>query len=252
MKMREFNTEAITAIFFDLDGTLSDYVGGVEHALEIVWDGIAGKLAPHGKQSFLDSYWRNFDEMEGMARRGEITTVEASSRKGRFTRILREFGLEHDHVLIEEMSELYTKGRLLGARLFPGVTETLAALRNMYSLSVVTEGNGKIQREQIRRLGLDGVFHHIIVSQEACLHKPDPALYNYALVAAGASPSQSVMVGDRVDWDLVPAKQLGFRTAFFTLNNRYLALKEEMQFEPDWEIGDFRQLLEIFRSGDAQ
>jgi putative hydrolase of the HAD superfamily len=249
--MRESKAKAITAVFFDLDGTLSDYVGSVEHALDVVWDGVGGSFAPYEKQDFLRSYWHTFDEMEQMARRGEITTVDAGSRRGRFTRMLREFKMEQDDGLIAEMSDLYTSGRLQGARLFPGVRETLAALSEVYSVTVITEGNGRLQREQIRRLGLDGVFHNIIISQEAGLHKPDPALYRYALSTAEASPSRSVMVGDRIDWDLIPAKRIGMRTAFFTRNNRYLALKEETGFEPDWEIGDFLQLLELLLPGDS-
>jgi len=241
----------ITAVFFDLDGTLSDYVGSVEHALDVVWDGVCSRLTSYGKRDFLDSYWRNFDEMEDMARRGEISTVEASSRRGRFTRVLGDFGLGYDEALVAEMSHLYTRGRLRGARLFPGVREALAALREAYIIGVITEGDGRLQREQLERLGLDGVFRHVIISQEVGLHKPDPALYDYALAAAEVVPKESVMVGDRIDWDLVPAKRIGMRTAFFTHNNRYIALKEEVGFEPDWEVGSFLQLLEFILPGES-
>jgi putative hydrolase of the HAD superfamily len=241
----------VRGLFFDLDGTLSDYFGGAERALDIVWDQVADRLAPHGKRDFLRSYWHNFDEMERMARQGELTTVEASSRRGRFAGVLRDLGADQDDGLIAEMSDTYTTGRLRSARLFPGVAETLAALREAYVVTVVTEGNGRLQKEQIRALGLEGLLHNIVVSQEAGLHKPDPALYRHALAAAGLSPAQSVMVGDRIDWDLIPAKSLGMRTVFFTQNNRYVFLKEETGFEPDWEMDSFPKLLELFSPGHS-
>ena len=249
--MKEPVPDGIRGLFFDLDGTLSDYFGGAESALDIVWDEIAGRLAPHDKNDFLRSYWHNFDEMERMARRGELTTVEASSRRGRFAGVLRDLGLAQDDGLIAEMSDLYTRGRLRSAKLFPGVGETLASLRESYVITVVTEGNGRLQREQIENLGLERLLHNVVVSQEAGLHKPDPALYSHALATAGLNPAQSVMVGDRIDWDLIPAKSLGMRTVFFTQNNRYVFLKEETGFEPDWEIEAFPKLLEILSPGDS-
>jgi putative hydrolase of the HAD superfamily len=236
----------LKCIFFDLDGTLSDYFGGVEHALEAVWSEFGDSLSPLSKEDFLASYWSEFRQMERLARRGEMTTVEASSRRGRFERVLRRFGSDPDSGLIDRMSDRYTQARLRGARLFPGVREALAALRDVYTLGVVTEGDGRIQREQIRRLGLEESLHHVVISQEAGLHKPDPALYQYALSAAEADPRQSVMVGDRVDWDLIPAKIIGMRTVLFRGNNQYLLLKDEMEFEPDWEISEFVELLELF------
>jgi FMN phosphatase YigB (HAD superfamily) len=60
------------------------------------------------------------------------------------------------------------------------------------------------------------------------------------------------MVGDRIDWDLIPAKQIGMRTVFFTQNNHYMALKEEMGFDPDWEIGEFAELLELLLPGKSR
>jgi putative hydrolase of the HAD superfamily len=42
--------------------------------------------------------------------------------------------------------------------------------------------------------------------------KPDPRFYERITAACGVSPGECVLVGDRIDKDVVPAKMLGMRT----------------------------------------
>jgi len=242
--MERLDVSNIKAVFFDLDGTLSDYVGGAEHALDVVWEGVGAKLAPHDRETFLDCYWRVFEEVEDLARRGELSTVEAGGRAPRFARVLAELGVEPEGDLLDEMAELYTKGRLEGARLFAGAAETLEALGSRYTVGVITEGTGRNQRAQIEKLGIGRLLDHIVISHEVGLHKPDPALHRYALAAAGVSEGEAAMVGDRIDWDLVPAAEAGMLTVLFAEKNMYLRLLDEVGFRPDCTVRDHFELRE--------
>jgi putative hydrolase of the HAD superfamily len=49
-------------------------------------------------------------------------------------------------------------------------------------------------------------------SFELGIEKPDPAVFAMALDRAGCSPSQVVMIGDRLDNDVRPARLLGWKT----------------------------------------
>ena len=42
--------------------------------------------------------------------------------------------------------------------------------------------------------------------------KPDPRYYEQIVKAFGVDPQLCIMVGDRIDNDIIPAKQLGMRT----------------------------------------
>ena len=60
-----------------------------------------------------------------------------------------------------------------------------------------------------------GLARHIplcLSSAEAGLEKPDPAIFDLALEFACCRPRQAVMIGDRLDNDIRPAKSLGWRT----------------------------------------
>ena len=69
-------------------------------------------------------------------------------------------------------------------------------------------------KDAIRRDGLDGFFEVWGVSDDVGLEKPDPALFAHVLHEAGVDPSASVMVGDRLDYDVRPAKAAGMRAVW--------------------------------------
>jgi putative hydrolase of the HAD superfamily len=241
----------IRGLVFDLDGTLSDYVASAKHALEVVWDGVSSRLAPHGREEFLECYWRVFAEVEGLERSGRVTTLELKGRAPRFSRLLDGLGLPRDEKLLDEMADLYERGRLEGARLFPGAARALETLSKSYVTCLVTEGSGAGQRAQIEKLGISDYLNHIVISHEVGLHKPDPALHRHALAVAGLEPGECVMIGDRIDWDLLPAAKLGMGTMLFAEKNMYLDLKEEMGFEPDWTVADYDELTRVLAPGGA-
>lgn len=239
----------IRGLLFDLDGTLSDYVGGAEHALDLVWNGVADRLAPHGREEFLKCYWRVFNEVEALARSGRMSTLELGGRAPRFSRVLDELGVAKSAELLGEMANLYTRGRLEGAELFPGAAHALEELSKRFVTCLITEGSGPNQRSQIERLGISRYFSHVVISHEVGLHKPDPELLRFALDAAGLKPQEGLMIGDRIDWDLVPAAELGMGTVLFAQKNMYLGLREEMEFEPDWTVADYGELMDILGAG---
>ena len=51
------------------------------------------------------------------------------------------------------------------------------------------------------------------VNRAEGLKKPEPAIFRLALSRAGCRPDQALMVGDRVDNDIRPARQIGMATA---------------------------------------
>src|SRR3972149_3877226 len=56
------------------------------------------------------------------------------------------------------------------------------------------------------------MFDVLAISEELSLHKPDRALFQWAMDRAGVSPDEAVRVGDRHDNDVVPAAGLGMHT----------------------------------------
>ena len=61
-------------------------------------------------------------------------------------------------------------------------------------------------RAALERDGLVTYFEVWGVSDDLGIRKPDPALFVHALQTADVAPDRSVMVGDRLDYDVMPAQ----------------------------------------------
>lgn len=96
-------------------------------------------------------------------------------------------------------------------QLYPQTTECLASLYKRYSIGVIAN---QVQgtRERLLRLGILSYIDLLAASDEVGSAKPDPQIFSYALRQAGISAQYAVMIGDRIDNDIRPAKALGFQT----------------------------------------
>lgn len=88
--------------------------------------------------------------------------------------------------------------------------EVLSALHGRFRLGVIANQlPGSAAR--LAAHGLSAFFDVHIASAEAGVAKPDPAIFAMALDQAGCSPERAVMIGDRLDNDVGPARALGWR-----------------------------------------
>lgn len=66
--------------------------------------------------------------------------------------------------------------------------------------------------ERLENLGVRKYIDLVIASAEEGVSKPDKRIFEIALERSGCKPENAVMIGDRIDNDIVPAKQLGMKT----------------------------------------
>src|SRR5262249_49878938 len=98
--------------------------------------------------------------------------------------------------------------------LYDDVVPALDALRDAgYGLGGIANQPTQV-RSALDRDGLVPYFQVWGVSEDLGLQKPDPALFVHAVRTAGIRPSATVMVGDRLDYDIQPAKEAGMRTVW--------------------------------------
>jgi FMN phosphatase YigB (HAD superfamily) len=94
--------------------------------------------------------------------------------------------------------------------LYEDVIPCLEELKGRYRLGVIANQPGEV-RTAMRRDGLEPFFEVWGVSDDLGVGKPDPALFELAVKAAGVVPEAGVMVGDRLDYDIRPAKRVGLK-----------------------------------------
>jgi FMN phosphatase YigB (HAD superfamily) len=96
-----------------------------------------------------------------------------------------------------------------------------------------------IPRFKFQNLKLDG-FDPIMTGKEIGRAKPHPDGFLKILAKWNMGPSEVLMIGDDVDCDILPAKELGLRTAF-------IGRKGKTCDEADYSISSLEEIPEIIR-----
>jgi 2-haloalkanoic acid dehalogenase type II len=140
--------------------------------------------------------------------------AEFEVASGVMAQLLRERGIpltdaEAGTILRESWDDFETRVRFVG-----GVTEDwLREVRRLSAgLAIVTDGDRENVERLLRRLPLAPYFQAIVTSEDVRSYKPNAPIYERALRALGASPSQTLFVSDSAQ-DLRGAAELGMATA---------------------------------------
>ena len=129
---------------------------------------------------------------------------------------------------------------------YPDADRVLRTLRERgYRLGIIaSQPLGSEQR--LARFGLRDYFEVICASAEEGVDKPDPALFRRALERAGCAPGDAVMIGDRTDNDVAPAKSLGMQTVLIRQGYGGHDIIHHDGEIPDVTVDTLTELLKIF------
>jgi FMN phosphatase YigB (HAD superfamily) len=126
----------------------------------------------------------------------------------------RYLGVDGIHSLMHHCAGRIRSDYLAFHAVIPGMEQALADLSGEFSLGILANQLREAM-EALDVLGLKKFFRVFAMSELIDLKKPDPAIFRWALEKAGCAPAEAVMVGDRIDNDILPAKKLGLRTIWF-------------------------------------
>lgn len=130
--------------------------------------------------------------------------------------------------------------------LYDGVKELLEILSAQYRLGIIAN-QGKNLENRLENLKILSYFSIVIASAEVGVAKPDKTIFELALERAGISPSEAIYVGDRVDNDMIPAKQLGMQTV--RILQGFGQYTPEDQFYPsDFSVLQLSDIAEILKN----
>jgi putative hydrolase of the HAD superfamily len=100
-------------------------------------------------------------------------------------------------------------GNLDVFQLRPGIDGLLRRLATRGLRLGIVANQPEAARERLARAGIGDLFAHHGLSAITGLRKPDPRAFLAAAEALGVPPAACIMVGDRIDNDIAPAKVLG-------------------------------------------
>ena len=97
-------------------------------------------------------------------------------------------------------------------------------------------------RERLARAGIGDLFEYQGLSGLTGFSKPDPRAFQAAAEALGVAPADCIMVGDRIDNDIVPAKALGMATILLRGGRHRRQRPRTPEEEPDAVVTDVLEL----------
>ncbi len=200
-----------TLFLFDLDDTLLDFRASEKLSFECT-------LRELGVKAPVDTLFAQYQDINlGLWRAFEAGAVTKDFLKvERFRKTFASFpngGLELDPMLA---SELYLEALSETVVLIDGARQLCATLAGIGEVGVITNGMAHIQGRRIAASGLGDAISFIATSEACGFAKPDSRFFDYTVNMARAfRRSETVIVGDRLDADILGANRFGIDSCWY-------------------------------------
>ena len=127
--------------------------------------------------------------------------------------------------------------------------EILRPMKSDFKLGVISNWYGNLDAI-IAEAGMDRIFDTVIDSTKVRSFKPEPAIFLAALKALDTEADKTVMVGDSIAKDLIPAHRIGMRTVFMRSAGSILQSAQSRDgtagdFSPDFAINSLADITEV-------
>jgi putative hydrolase of the HAD superfamily len=163
---------------------------------------------------------------------------------------IRAICFDFGDTLDDESSEIKDERQVTqSAELIPGAAELLHRLKALgYRLAIVSNGPAGNVDHVLGHYGLLELFDAVAVSDAIGLHKPDPAIFRWALDRLGIEPAdygRTVMVGNHLDRDVKGANDAGLISVWLDWSPRYPKEPAGMAQVAQYRIGAPLELLPL-------
>jgi 2-haloacid dehalogenase len=221
---------------FDLDDTLLDFGASERLSFDRTLRALGLDAVPDALfaryQVINTGLWRSF-ELGGIAK--DQLKVE------RFRRTFADSALDLDP---EAASRLYLDALADTVVLVDGAQQLCEMLAGIGEIGIVTNGIDHLQRRRIANCALHAHVSFVATS-EACGHaKPDGRFFDYAVRMARAfSHAETIIVGDRLDADILGANRFGIESCWFNPGR----LANDSEALPTCEVAHLDQVMPALR-----
>lgn len=198
----------ITHVFFDIGTTLVDETECYDHRIR---EAIAG----------TDITFEQFTEKR--------IFFQKQNLKGDLEAI-KFFGLEK------------TPWHREDERLYPETEEILRYLQERGYIIGVIANQGLGTEKRLEAWGIRKYFDSVTASAEEGIAKPDTEMFLRALKKSCGLAESSVMIGDRLDNDIAPAKSLGMKTVWVKQGFAVYSSPTCSEEQPDHTISNLLEL----------
>lgn len=222
-------------IFFDLGQTLIDEWNYVTYFDKLLFQ----TLNDYGAKIDQRNYFTLRNNLVQNRKFGTSGFLEMVSL---MARLVLPKGYDSILLNILKVDLLENKRKLI--KLFSGVNQIIPMLSNTYSLGIISN-NSSGSANLLVKHNLDKYFKIVCLSEDIGFKKPHHEIFKKALVDSNSNIENCIMVGDRLDIDILPANELGMKT-IRTLDSLYKIQKPKNKKEkPLFTINSLGELPKI-------
>ena len=123
--------------------------------------------------------------------------------------------------------------------------DILDELKKTYRLCLITNTSTSGEedvRKALREFGIEKYFEVVVSSVDVQSKKPDSKIFLEALNKLRLKSSEVVMVGNRIDTDILGANKLGIKSIHYQWNDKYSSRLDTSYAKPDATIQCLRDL----------
>jgi 2-haloacid dehalogenase len=222
---------------FDLDDTLLDFKASEQLSFDRTLRELGLDTVPDGLfvryQAINMALWRSFEQG---------TVAKDFLKVERFRKTFHDAALDLDP---EAASRLYLESLSDTVVLIDGARALCETLAGIGEVGIITNG---VEHIQHRRIASSGLRDHVsfVATSEACGHaKPDSRFFHYTVNMARAfAHEETVIVGDRLDADILGANRFGIESCWFNPGR----LANDTEALPTVEVARLHDVVPVLRA----
>ena len=122
--------------------------------------------------------------------------------------------------------------------------ELLQEQKEKYILVAVTNGTKTAQTKKLRLTGLDQIFHHIFISEDIGVEKPNMQFFDHVFQALNLTDKkQAIIIGDSLTSDVRGGEIAGIDACWFNPEHA----ENDLNVPITYEISRLEQLRDILK-----
>lgn len=165
-----------------------------------------------------------------------------------FDRLLERLGLKWNPRVIAAGVTAYRETSLVYLKPYSDTVPTLLKLRESgYKLGIVSEGRAVKQWQKLIQLGIQHLFDRVLVSEEVKEDTVTPEMFKLVLKELGASPEETVFVGNRLDTDILCANEAGILSIRMRKGEHRVEEPKSPEMAPKYEINKISEIFGVLK-----
>jgi HAD superfamily hydrolase (TIGR01549 family) len=194
--LKRDNIKMIKNIFLDAGGVILDETEFEETSSKI----ISNIIKDYNVNYSIKNYWKDVDE-----------AVYRFVPKVYDFILYKNINNLNDFRKIKAQYKNVLKQSNIKYKLMDGIQDFLKIFSGQYKIGILGQ-YGKDFRQYLEEIGLFQYFTFTEIQDDYKITKPDTRYFEAILEKCKCKPEESIMVGDRIDKDIIPAKMVGMKT----------------------------------------